>query len=106
MNEIDLYKDLEYAENACKSCTKKIKYCWKREVERITKEIGLETVPILYRGPWKTDRSLHELAEGQSTIGACVKEGFVMRSIPEAWHERLGRKIIKLKGRGYKLAKG
>lgn len=75
------------------------------EVERITKAIELETVPILYRGPWKTDRSLHELAEGKSTIGDCVREGFVMRSVPESWHPKLGRKIIKLKGRGYKLAK-
>jgi RNA ligase (TIGR02306 family) len=76
------------------------------DVEKICAEIGLETVPVLYKGPWKTDRSLHCLAEGKSTIGNCVREGFVMRSVPESWHEKLGRKIIKLKGRDYKLAKG
>ena len=75
------------------------------DVETISKAIGLDTVPILYKGPWKTDRSLHELAEGTSTIGTCVKEGWVMRSLPEKWHEKLGRKIIKLKGRDYKLFK-
>lgn len=78
---------------------------WEK-VEEISAQIGLETVPVLYRGVWKTDHSLHYLAEGQSTIGKCCKEGFVMRSVPEGWHEKLGRKIIKLKGRDYKLAKG
>lgn len=77
-----------------------------QDVEIITKTIGMETVPALYRGGWKTDRSLHELAEGKSTIGECVKEGWVMRSVPEKWCEKLERKIVKLKGRDYKLAKG
>lgn len=76
------------------------------EVQKISNEIGLKTVPVLYRGPWKKDGSLNLLAEGKSTIGACVKEGWVMRSDPEGWHHRLGRKIIKLKGKDYKLAKG
>jgi RNA ligase (TIGR02306 family) len=76
------------------------------EVEDICQKLELETVPILYKGPWKTDRSLHELAEGKSTIGECVREGWTMRSVPEGWHEKLGRKIVKLKGRDYKLVKG
>jgi RNA ligase (TIGR02306 family) len=74
-------------------------------VEFVAEKIGMETVPVLYKGGWKVDRSLHELAEGQSTIGTCVREGWVMRSVPESWDERLGRKILKLKGRGYKLFK-
>jgi RNA ligase (TIGR02306 family) len=78
---------------------------WEK-VEEICKQVGLETVPLLYHGPWKTDRSLHELAEGKSTIGTCVKEGWVMRSEKESIHPKLGRKIIKLKGRDYKLFKG
>jgi len=78
---------------------------WK-DVQNITQQIGMETVPVLYEGPWKSDHSLNILAEGQSTIGKCVKEGWVMRSTPEGWHEKLGRKIIKLKGRDYKIAKG
>jgi hypothetical protein len=45
------------------------------------------------------------MAEGTSTIGTCVREGIVIRSVPEAWDPKLGRKIIKLKGRGYKLFK-
>jgi RNA ligase (TIGR02306 family) len=75
------------------------------EVESICQQIRLETVPILYKGSWKVDRSLHELAEGISTIGECVKEGWTMRSESEGWHEKLGRKIVKLKGKDYKLFK-
>jgi RNA ligase (TIGR02306 family) len=85
--------------------TKRKKFLEWQAVEEISKQIGMDTVPVLYKGEWKTDRSLHHLAEGKSTIGSCVREGFVMRSLPEAWHEKLGRKIIKLKGRDYKLAK-
>lgn len=76
------------------------------KVKDVCYNLQLETVPILYEGLWKTDRSLHDLAEGKSTLGTCVKEGWVMRSVPESWHEKLGRKIIKLKGRDYKLKKG
>ncbi len=81
------------------------KYLEWSDVETITNAIGLKTVPVLYCGPWKSDRSLHDLAEGKSTIGTCVREGFVMRSIPESYHSKLGRRIIKLKGRDYKLIK-
>jgi ATP-dependent RNA circularization protein (DNA/RNA ligase family) len=76
------------------------------DVEKISKDIGLETAPVLYIGQYRSDRSLNELAEGKSTIGECIREGWVIRSVPEKWHEKLGRKILKLKGRGYKLAKG
>lgn len=78
---------------------------WK-QVEEMCNKLDLKTVPILYRGKWKTDKSLYHLAEGKSVIGDHVKEGFVMRSVPNAYHPKLGRKIIKLKGRDYKLFKG
>lgn len=76
------------------------------DVERISAVLELPTVPVLYRGPWKSDKSLYELAEGKSVIGECVREGWVMRSLPESWATKMGRKIIKCKGKGYKLAKG
>lgn len=76
------------------------------EVVKISSEIELKTAPVLYRGPWKNDRSLHNLAEGKSTIGDCIREGWVMRSELESFHPKLGRKIVKLKGKGYKLIKG
>ncbi len=78
---------------------------WDQVVE-ISNKIGLPTVPELYCGPWKTDHSFHPLAEGKSVIGECVKEGWVMRTIKESYHPKLHRKIIKLKGKEYKLIKG
>lgn len=78
---------------------------WDNVLE-ICNDIGVQTVPTLYDGPWKSDRSLNYLAEGKSTIGDCVREGMVVRTVPESWHPKLHRKIAKLKGRDYKLAKG
>lgn len=86
--------------------TNKRKFLEWDDVVMISKELGLETVPVIYSGPWKVDKSLYELAEGKSVIGNCVREGFVVRSVPESWDAKLGRKILKLKGKGYKLAKG
>lgn len=78
---------------------------WDQVVE-ICNDLGVETAPILYRGPWQGIEWLKPMAEGQSVIGKCVREGVVVRSVPEGWHHKLGRKILKLKGHGYKLQKG
>lgn len=76
------------------------------DVEKNCQELGLKTVPVLYKGPFHNNDELRALAEGPSTIGTCIREGFVMRSVPESNISGLGRKIVKLKGRDYKLAKG
>ncbi len=84
------------------------------QVEDIANDLGIETVPILYKGPWKEDKSLFAFAEGKSTIGDCCREGFVMRSVPNAFDpcfdeyggkrgHALTRKIVKLKGMDYQL---
>jgi RNA ligase (TIGR02306 family) len=83
----------------------KKKYLEWSEVEKICKEVGLKTAPILYKGEFKNSDEFKQFAEGESVLGKCVREGFVMRSIPESNHHKLGRKIIKLKGKGYKLEK-
>lgn len=84
----------------------KMKYLEWDQVKDICSKVGIETVPELYKGPWKTDKSLYTLAEGQSTIGSCLREGFVMRSVPNNFDYRLsGRKIVKLKGEGYQIFK-
>ena len=81
------------------------KYLEWSQVECISQHLGLKTAPVLYKGPFKNDDALRELAEGKSTIGECVREGIVISSMPESNHPKLGRKIVKLKGRGYKLFK-
>lgn len=74
-------------------------------VKSICSEIELETVPEIYNGPWKSDKSLWSLAEGKSLIGEHIKEGFVVRSVPEGYERRFGRKIAKLKSEEYMLKK-
>lgn len=55
-------------------------------VKEICKELGLEMVPELYRGPWLGEVH-YDLANGNSTIGNHIKEGFVVKVIPESRHE-------------------
>lgn len=84
----------------------KMKFLNWDEVEKITKEIGLETVPVLYKGPWKPGKELWSLAEGQSVLGNNVREGFVVRPAKERKNYRMERIIMKLKGETYLLKKG
>lgn len=69
----------------------------------LCQELGIETVPVLYRGPWND--ACRELAEGQSTLPGAenVREGFVVRPTRERSHPRLGRVLLKLVGQGYLL---
>jgi tRNA-binding EMAP/Myf-like protein len=73
--------------------------------KELAKEVGLETVPELYRGPWNED--LLKLAEGQSTINGAnhVREGFVVKPVRERWDITIGRVILKMVGEGYLLRK-
>jgi RNA ligase (TIGR02306 family) len=86
--------------------TQSFKFLEWDEVKRICADVGIEAVPELYVGEWKADKSLYALAEGKSTIGTCVKEGFVMRSAPNAFDPYInGRKIVKLKSQDYQIFK-
>jgi RNA ligase (TIGR02306 family) len=64
---------------------------------------GIPWVPVLYRGPWKSD--INELCEGKSTLADNVREGFVVRPVHERWHEEVGRVVLKRHGEGYLLRK-
>lgn len=57
-------------------------------------EVGLRLarVPLLYRGPWSTD--LLRLAEGASTLGGHLIEGFVVKPTRERV-SHMGRVILK-----------
>ena len=70
---------------------------------KIANKAGLNTAPVLYRGPW-TD-NLHDYAEGTSLLGNNVREGFVVRPIKERFSDKIGRVILKLHGQGYLLRK-
>jgi RNA ligase (TIGR02306 family) len=71
------------------------------EVVKIASELSLDMVPQLYRGPWSED--LLNLAEGNSTLGNHVREGFVLQTAKERWHERAGRLKLKMVGCDYLL---
>lgn len=78
------------------------KYLDYDEFASVMKDLGIETVPVLYRGPWSDE--CRKLAEGKTTIGGDhVREGIVIRPVVERKHERLGRVILKLVGEGYLL---
>ncbi len=65
--------------------------------------LGLETAPVLYTGPWTEEQ--WALADGKSSIGANIREGFVVRPIKERVHHHQGRVILKHKGEEYLLKK-
>ncbi len=60
-------------------------------------------VPVLYRGPWLGLAAHKALAEGQSVIGigACIREGVVVRPERERVTHGLGRTILKIVGETY-----
>lgn len=71
---------------------------------KTVEDAGLQTVPVLYRGPW-TGKALWHLAEGKSVLGSNVREGFVVRPVKERKDFKLDRVIFKLKGEEYMLKK-
>lgn len=81
------------------------KYLDYDDAQKIFDELGLKTVPVLYRGPWTNE--LRSLAEGMSTLPDAyhVREGFVLRPVKERHDLRCGRVILKFVGEGYLLRK-
>ena len=75
---------------------------WKETV-KITEFMGLETVPVLYEGPWRED--LESLSEGTDPLNSShVREGFVLKPLVERYGH-VGRVIFKKVGEGYRLKK-
>jgi RNA ligase (TIGR02306 family) len=82
------------------------------ETVSIANQMGLETVPVLYRGPWKPE--LEDLRNGPSVLyPGHTREGFVIKPVyeryaqynPENRHAFTGRVIFKAIGEDYKLRK-
>jgi len=76
----------------------------------ICKTMGLQTVPELYKGPWKPE--LEELRNGPSVLyPGHTREGFVVKPLQERVvltddkHHFQGRVILKMVGEDYKLRK-
>jgi len=76
------------------------------EYVRLTDEIGLERVPLLYEGTWNGLEAHKELAEGMSMLNpGHIREGFVVRPVVERWNAETRRTIFKMVGEAYLLKK-
>jgi len=68
------------------------------------KKYGVETVPVLWRGPF-TMAKAKELADGMSTMAGHIREGTVVYVPEERENPKVGRVILKYIGTEYELSK-
>lgn len=72
------------------------------EFRNIVTDLGLPTVPVLYRGPY-TPKIVEHLADGPSDIASHFREGVVIKPVESNGR---GRIALKLVGETYLLRKG
>ncbi len=82
------------------------KYLNYDEAKRISKELELDFVPEIYRGPFTGLENLESYADGQSLIANNIREGFVIKPVVERWNEQVGRLVLKLHGQDFLIRKG
>ena len=71
----------------------------------ICAEFGVETVPMLYRGPYELG-TIKALSEGPTTLGAThIREGVVVKPTVERTDPKVGRVCLKYIGDPYLFAK-
>ena len=78
------------------------------ELTAFCDEVGLEQVPVLYRGPFDRD-TLLELTDGRETVsgeGKHLREGVVVRPLDERRDDELGRVQLKSVSAAYLTRKG
>jgi RNA ligase (TIGR02306 family) len=73
----------------------------------ICRNLNLDTVPELYRGPYVGRDHVYPFAEGKSTLNdKHIREGCVIRPAKYRYEPKLnGRLLLKLLGEGYVLSK-
>lgn len=74
---------------------------------KIITDLGLDTAPELYRGPWLGKEEMYPYAEGQTTLGGKhIREGWVLNTVKERYEPELNSRMqVKLVGEGYNLQK-
>jgi RNA ligase (TIGR02306 family) len=65
---------------------------------------GVETVPVLWRGPFSMAKA-KELADGKSQMAGHMREGTVCYPVTERDNPKVGRAILKFIGTEYELSK-
>lgn len=74
-------------------------------IERVATLLGVQTVPLMYCGPFNLEETL-KMRDGKTTLGGQhVREGVVVTSEPETYHPEVGRKMIKFISDDYLLRK-
>ena len=87
--------------------TKTMRYLNYDDRVKVLAELGLDTVPELYRGKFTNKSDIYSFAEGMSTLNPKhIREGFVLNTLKERYEPRVdGRLQFKLVGEGYNLQK-
>ena len=83
------------------------KYLDYDQFQSIIKDLKLEQVTELYRGPLPQKEELFKMADGKSTLSEKhIREGFVIKPVVNRFAPKLnGRLILKLVGEEYNLQK-
>lgn len=73
-------------------------------VQDVAAKLGIETVPVLYRGPYSFEKVM-EFRDGKDLIGNHCREGVITTAEPESRDLRLGRRVLKFISDDYLLRK-
>lgn len=74
------------------------------EFADICREYSVETVPVLWRGPFSMAMA-KEIADGKSTMAEHIREGCVIYPLKERIDPKIGRVILKFIGTEYEMSK-
>ena len=78
-------------------------YLPREEMESVAADLGLDTVPVLYKGPFDLEK-LEHVRDGKDTLSSQhVREGIVITSADPTYHVYHGRKIGKWVSPAYAL---
>jgi len=81
------------------------------DMVRCANQLEIDTMPLVYKGPWKSDKSLYALAEKDTHFkleipnATKIMEGIVIRPEHERINPIIGRISLKLKSERYNLFK-
>jgi RNA ligase (TIGR02306 family) len=78
-----------------------------KELDEFCEAVKMERVPVLYRGPYSKELVLGLSQHTKSVFDPKqIREGVVIKAVPERQHHRLGRTCLKLINEDYLTRKG
>jgi RNA ligase (TIGR02306 family) len=87
--------------------TKTMRYLDYDRFVEVCADVGVETTPLLYRGPWLDTKAMYAYAERQTTLGGKhIAEGWVLSLGKERFEPRLNSRLkLKYVSEAYNLQK-